>query len=89
MKISNQVYSDLIGWTEWPCEPQLLTFTISDLLRCKCHSKEKEIIRIYNELQIQSILKPEEIKIIRIKNRLNKGTRDILMNVLLHNEAIC
>ena len=30
--------------------PQLVTFKVGDLLRCKCSSKESEIISLYNEI---------------------------------------
>lgn len=61
-----------------------ITFTISDLLRCKCFSKEKEVIRIYKELEIMSEISPDILRIVKVKNRLNRGTKDILLNVLFH-----
>jgi len=36
---------------EWPYPPNLISFRIGDLMRCKLSSKEKEIIAIYNEIQ--------------------------------------
>ena len=31
--------------------PELITFKIGDLMRCKCSSKEKEIIALYKEIE--------------------------------------
>jgi hypothetical protein len=29
------------SWQDWPAPPNLVTFKIGDLIRCKCSSKEK------------------------------------------------
>ena len=34
-----------------PQTPELITFNIGDLLRCKCTSKEDEIIALYKEIE--------------------------------------
>jgi len=69
----------------WSSPPDLVTFTIGDLLRCKMSSKEKEILRVYDQLKQASVRNPEKLKIIRVKNRLNKSTNDILVNVKFNN----
>lgn len=65
--------------------PDLVTFTIGDLLRCKISSREKEILRIYDKLKQLSLQFPDRMKIIRVKNRLTKSTNDILVNVKFNN----
>ena len=66
----------------------LITFKISDLFRCKIKSREAEIIRIFKEIK-QISEKGEPFKIVRIKDRLNLGTRDILVNILFMNTFLC
>lgn len=58
-------------------------------MRCKCQSKETEILRIYKEIERISETNPERLKIVRIKNRLMSGTNDILMNVLFNKKVMC
>lgn len=67
-------------YRNWSSPPQLLTFLTGDLMRCRYASQSKEVIRVYKELEVISHLYPEKFKIVRIKNRLNLGTRDILIN---------
>lgn len=50
-------------------------------MRCKCSSKEAEIIALYREVERMHRDPTSGIKIIRVKNRLNKGNKDILMNL--------
>ena len=57
-------------------------------MRCKCSSKEKEIIALYKELERRHRQPNSGIKIIRVKNRLNSGNKDILMNLLYKGEMI-
>ena len=46
-----------------------------DLLRCKCYYKNtKEIEKAYSRLQ-------KKYNVFRVKNRINQGTRDILLNL--------
>jgi hypothetical protein len=66
----------------------LITFKISDLFRCKIKSKEAEIVRIFKKIK-QISEKGEPFKIVRIKDRLNLGTRDILINILFMNLFLC
>ena len=69
----------------WPYPPNLLTFHIGDLFRCKFSSKEKQILKIYKLIEKISSENPNKLKLIRIKNRLRKGTNDILINVKFNN----
>ena len=57
-------------------------------MRCKCSSKEKEIIALYKEVERRHRLPNSDIKIIRVKNRLNKGNKDILLNLLYKGEMV-
>jgi hypothetical protein len=65
-----------------------MTFKIGDLLRCKCASKEKEINALYNYLLRESTWNPDILKIVKIKNRLEKGTKDILLNLLFKEKIL-
>ena len=54
MTISKEFYKKNkihLNKAEWPYPPNLITFRLGDLLRCKCHSKAKEIIKIFNEIE--------------------------------------
>lgn len=53
----------------------LITFNILDILRCRCIGSKKDIKRIYD-----SLLANPHYEVIRIKNKLNESTRDILIN---------
>lgn len=68
--------------------PELVSFRVGDILRCRCTSKEKEIIALYTELERMSRKKDSGLKIMRIKNRLEKGTKDILINFLYKNAIL-
>jgi hypothetical protein len=57
----------------------LVTLKIFDLLRCKCHSNEDEIIYIVQALK-QFERDDPKFEIVRVKDRLNQGTRDIMIN---------
>ena len=57
-------------------------------MRCKCSSKEKEIIALYKEVERRHRQPNSDIKIIRVKNRLNKGNKDILLNLLYKGEMV-
>lgn len=46
------------SWDMWQSPPNLVTFKIGDLMRCKCSSREKEIIRIYKEINSVSAANP-------------------------------
>lgn len=56
-----------------------------DLFRCKCTSGEKEIIRIYHEIVRQAEGGDSNWSLVRVANRLQKGTNDILVNVKYRN----
>ena len=58
-------------------------------MRCKCSSHETEILRIFNLLKRISDDESEIFKIIRIKDRLSLGTRDILININFMNKILC
>ena len=66
----------------------LVTFKISDLFRCKIKSRESEIVRIFNQIK-QISEKGDPFKIVRIKNRLAQGTKDIMVNILFMGEFLC
>lgn len=67
----------------------LLTFKIFDLLRCKIHSNEEEIVWIVQYLLAQNKLNKEKFNIVRIKDRLNQGTRDIMINAQIQKGLVC
>ena len=66
---------------KWTSPPNLLTFKIGDLLRCKFSSKQREILAIYNEICKIHENNPQLLKIIRVKNRLKTHTNDLLIIV--------
>ena len=68
-----------------PNIPTLVTFKIGDLLRCKCSSKELEAMSLFSELERISHFHPETLRIVRVKNRLRRGTKDILVNLVYRN----
>ena len=68
----------------------LITFKIGDLMRCKCVSNEAEIIRILKVVkQMSERCDTNLIKIIRVKDRLETGTRDILINFMFDGIIPC
>lgn len=44
-------------------------------MRCKCVGSRQQVLRIYKQLGER-----KEFEIIRVKNKLNESTRDILIN---------
>ena len=68
--------------------PQLVSFRVGDLLRCKCTSKETEIIALYNEIERIHHYYPEVLRIVKIKNKLETETRNILMILMYRNRII-
>lgn len=58
-------------------------------MRCKIGSQEKEILKLYQNMNESSVKQPANFKIIRIKNRLREGTNDILMNIKFKNVFLC
>ena len=73
---------------EYNSPPNLVTFTIGDLLRCKISSKEAEIVKVYQKIRAMSE-QSDSIKIVRVKNRLKQSTNDVLINVKLQNKVLC
>lgn len=57
---------------------ELVSFSISDLLRCKCTGSLKEIKEVWAKLSNH-----EQLKVYRVKNRLDTSNRDFLINVQL------
>jgi hypothetical protein len=51
-----------------------------DLLRCKCISNEEEIIWIMKYI-IEKSNMGGDFKLVRVKDRLSEGTRDINLNI--------
>jgi hypothetical protein len=80
---------DLEHTQNWKTPPNLLTLRQGDLMRCKCSSREAEILMLYQSLQTMSRQAPNKIKIIRVKNRLRQGTNDILINFRFKNKYLC
>ena len=68
--------------------PFLITFKIGDLLRCKCLSKELEAKCLFIELERVSHFHPDMLRIVRVKNRLRRGTKDILVNLVYRNTLL-
>ena len=51
LTVSKQLYEEKLSTkARWSSPPDLLTFKVGDLMRCKCSSKEREILHIYKEL---------------------------------------
>jgi hypothetical protein len=55
----------------------LVRFGVMDILRAKCKGSKSQLLRVYNEL----ISKKDYFEIVRIKNKLDGGTRDVLINL--------
>jgi hypothetical protein len=75
-----------VKMNEWSSNLNLVTFQVMDILRCRCASGEKEILKVYNELIKMS--ENDSIKMVRVINRLKKGTNDILINIK-YREILC
>lgn len=53
--VSKELYEQKLSTkARWNSPPNLITFKVSDLMRCKISSKEREILHIYSELQALS-----------------------------------
>lgn len=90
LTVSKELYENRLSTkARWTSAPDLITFSIGDLMRCKCSSKEREILMIYKELETLSETNSDIIKIIRVKNRLKLGTNDILINILFKQKYLC
>lgn len=82
-------YLNVIRKQYRPDEPEsnidLITFNVLDVLRCKCIGSKHDIKRIYNQL-----VASDEFEVIRVKNKLNESTRDILINFKpKHSFLVC
>ena len=55
MTVSDTLFrTKMRGMPSWTAPPNLLSFKIGDLLRCRIASREKEIVRLYQQLMIIS-----------------------------------
>jgi hypothetical protein len=61
----------------------LITFNVLDILRCRCVGSKQDVKRIY-----QTLVSSQEFEIIRVKNKLNESTRDILINFKPRNSFL-
>lgn len=51
MSVSDTIYkAKMKGMPSWPSAPNLLSFKVGDLLRCRISSHQNEIVRLYQEL---------------------------------------
>lgn len=57
--------------------PQLVTLRLGDLMRCMLKTSEEKVIAVYTKLITGHNPK---LEILRVKNRLSMGTKDILIN---------
>jgi hypothetical protein len=67
----------------------LISFKVGDLIRGKYAGSEAEFLRIYKNLIEVSEQRPEVLKIVRIKNRLDQKENDILVNLFFSNKIQC
>lgn len=58
-----------------------------DLLRCKCISNEEEIIWIMKYI-IEKSNMGGDFKLVRVKDRLSEGTRDINLNLRFRKNSL-
>lgn len=56
---------------------KLFSFTVNDLLRCKCTGTRDQVLSVWSKLN--ALAKTEDITIITVKNRLSSHTKDILI----------
>ena len=66
----------------------LVTFRVFDLLRCKCTSGEEEIIYLVEDFERKD-KKCEGFELVRVKDRLSQGTRDVMINGKFGNGPVC
>ena len=66
---------------------QIYTFTLGDLLRCRCAGTKDQVLQVWNNLQDQK--NKGIIKILRVKNRLNQATTDFLINFAFTDQKKC
>jgi hypothetical protein len=61
-----------------------MTFQIMDLLRCRYIGSRHQIMRIFNSLKEHS----DYFEIIRVKNKLNESTKDLLINLKIKDSFL-
>lgn len=54
----------------------LVTFGVMDIMRCRCVGSRQQILRIHREIEKRR----DDFEIVRVKNKLNESTRDIILN---------
>lgn len=54
---------------------ELLPFSVCDLLRARCSCTMEEL-----QMVLANISKRKDVKVVRVKNRLDTGNRDFLIN---------
>lgn len=62
---------------------QLVGFTVSDLLRCKCSGTLEEIKEVYGRLTGSGLF-----TVYRVKNRIDTCNRDFLVNVRMNGTRL-
>lgn len=62
---------------------EFVTFTISDLLRCKCTGSLANIRRVFDTLS-----KHPRFTVYRVKNRVDTSNKDFLVNVKLNGTPL-
>ena len=67
---------------------QPIKFTISDLLRGKCYFAKIEDINECCKVLKERIRKDDKFKLIEVKNRLKKGTADIMLKILVRDKVM-
>lgn len=76
----------IVSQFEWPSSLSLITCQINDLVRCRCASGEREIIKLYNELL--RLCEADRMRMIKVSNRLRRGTHDVVLTVK-YREVLC
>ncbi len=91
LTVSKNVHNQLEFFQQLiiPVPLNLLSFKVSDILRCKYASKEKEVLRVFREIEEMGKAEGGQVKMIRIKNRLKQSTNDILINIKFNDQINC
>jgi hypothetical protein len=72
--LSGKQFSETVEYKNF----SFVTFTISDLLRCKCTGTLAEIKEVWEKLKNHP-----HLKVYRVKNRLDTSNKDFLVNAIL------
>lgn len=67
----------------------LVSFKVGDLVRGRFACSESEFLRIYKNIIEVSEQRPEVLKIVRIKNRIDQKENDIMLNLFFMNRVQC